>query len=60
MPCSDDRGPEDSAEYQKVYRLLCEACKIIELHNHVFDMSPELFQWQLQHKLDDARRNNYH
>lgn len=56
MPCYDDRDRIDLEDYQRVVRLLCEACKLLSFPDQTDRMSDELYAWKINHdKLDKEK-----
>lgn len=61
MPCSDGNYYHDQLIQQKLdklTRLLCEACKLIDNRSLTSSMSKELKEWHIQHTWDDLRRGS--
>ena len=61
MPCSDTDSGQLQYEYGELRkkldhltRLLCEACKILEIDDST--VSVDLSNWYHQHKIDDKKR----
>lgn len=56
MPCSDSQYYSDlhtQEKMDKLTRLLCEACKLLDNKSLTTNMSDELREWHINHTWDD-------
>lgn len=56
MPCSSDGHGEDLANIDLLTRLLCMACRAIEVQEVHSFMPAEVREWWTEHQQIDARR----